>query len=67
MKNKEIIQDISFAIAESSRVLMIDTIKKYASDEYDDDSYIWDLAKNDDSQLRFVLHSILQFYIENEE
>lgn len=57
------ILDISYALAEGGRVLMVNTILETSGDEFDKDEHYIDLAVSSDAQLRFMLHDILKYYL----
>ena len=68
MKNTQTIEeqrilDISFALAESSKKLMIDTILETSGDELENVSDWIEIAQETDEQLRFRLHHILEYYL----
>lgn len=58
------ILDISFALAEGGRIIMVNTILETSGDEFDKDEHYIDLAVSSDAQLRFMLHNILKYYLD---
>lgn len=65
--NKEIIQEIVFAIAENNRKSMISVIIKYAGDEYESKDDLIDLASKTDEQLRYGLNHLVTYYFNQDE
>jgi len=65
--NIEAIKNISFAIAEGSRKLMIDTILDHAGDEIEGKAEMYDLAIKNNSQLKFELIDILNYIMDEDE
>ena len=59
----EKIENLSFAMAEGSRGLMVSAIIENAGDEIETVPQAIELAAKTDQQLRYTLHSILQYYI----
>lgn len=64
MKSEKI-KNISFAIAEGTRSLMITTILEYAGDEIDDRDSAIKLAMKTDEELKFNLISIMNYLLDN--
>lgn len=61
---KERAIDISFAIAENSRAVLINTVLKW-SDEYESKGDLISLSKMSKKELRFLLWNILKYEQEN--
>lgn len=55
--------DISFAMAEGGRRIMIHTILETSGEELENIDDWVEVAKETDVQLRFRLHNILQYYL----
>ena len=56
---KELERTINF---NPSRNLMVQTIKKYAADEFEDKADLWELAKKSDEELLAIIETIKGYY-----
>jgi len=65
--DKELIKSISFAIAEGTRKLMIETILEYAGDEIESVDDMKEYAVMTDEQLKFNLINILNYCLDDED
>jgi hypothetical protein len=59
----EVIDSLTFEIAQSNRTSMINCILEYSGDEYQDPNNLIELAKKNDEQLRYTIRKILQLYV----
>ena len=67
MKNlKETIKNLAFAIADSGRILMVQTIIDYSGEELESKNDILEIAKETDRQLKFRLINIMNYYLDND-
>lgn len=64
MENLEKIANLSFALADNGRILMIDVIMEHSGEEFENKDDYLRLAKDSDLQLRYRLKSIIDYYIE---
>jgi hypothetical protein len=60
----EVINSLTFEIAQSNRTSMIDCILEYSGIIYQDQNNMIELAKKTDEQLRYTIRVILELYVE---
>ena len=60
---KDLVKEISFAIADGGRKLLVDTIISYSDDEINGEYDLIQLCYKTDSQLKFLLISIMDYFI----
>jgi hypothetical protein len=61
----EVIDSLTFEIAQSNRTSMINCIIEYSGEEYEDINSIIELAKKTDEQLRYTIRDIITYYVQD--
>ena len=62
----EVIDSLTFEIAQSNRTSMINCILEYSGEEYEDTDSIIELAKKTDEQLRYTIRDIITYYVQDQ-
>ena len=63
--NKEILESLALALLINERSDLIDTIKEYSGEEYENINDLWELSKKTDKELRKIIFDIFKYYINN--
>jgi|688.fasta_scaffold115770_3 hypothetical protein len=61
----EVIDSLTFEIAQSNRPSMINCIIEYSGEEYENINLIIELAKKTDEQLRYTIRDIITYYVQD--
>ena len=61
----EVIDSLTFEIAQSNRTSMINCIIEHSGEEYEDTASLVELAKKTDEQLRYTIKDIITYYVQD--
>lgn len=61
----EVIDSLTFEIAQSNRTSMINCIIEHSGEEYEDTASLIELAKKTDEQLRYTIRDIITYYVQD--